>query len=350
MNIAIDTSPISNANKYRGVGSYTKNLIEALERYEKENTYSFFTRVQKVPENADLVHYPYFDPYFLTLPMRKPKPTIITVHDLIPMVFPDRFPSGFKGTLKWQMQKLSLSAAKRIITDSKSSKTDVSRIAGIDRARIDVVYLAPDPAFQPVKTTTLSNTRSKYGLENPYVLYVGDVNWNKNIPGLLQGFAKFCKQKAFSAYNLVLVGSAFTSTELPEMNEINVLINALGIAGRVIKTGRVSNEDLRSLYGGSTTLVQPSLYEGFGLPVLEAFACGCPVISSDVSSLSEIRGPSLGIDPTDPATIDYALMAMVQKSEKERKTMISQGFAWVKQFTWQKVARETVVSYERALQ
>ena len=129
MKIAIDITPLESAHRARGVGVYTKNLIDALETYGKQHTYLYFTGHQLVPPDADVVHYPYFDPFFLTLPLVKPKPTVVTVHDLIPLVFPYKFPAGIRGNIKWQVQKLSLHGAKRIIADSNSSKNDSKTIS-----------------------------------------------------------------------------------------------------------------------------------------------------------------------------------------------------------------------------
>jgi glycosyltransferase involved in cell wall biosynthesis len=130
MKIAIDITPLESAHRARGVGVYTKNLIDALETYGKQHTYLYFTGHQLVPPDADVVHYPYFDPFFLTLPLVKIKPALVTVHDLIPLVFPYKFPAGIRGRFAWHVQRLSLRGAKRIIADSNSSKNDIVRIAG----------------------------------------------------------------------------------------------------------------------------------------------------------------------------------------------------------------------------
>ncbi len=328
MNIAIDITPLKTEHGRRGVGVYTNNLIKSLGQYEKKHSYSFFTRGQKIPKNADIVHYPYFDPFFLTLPIIKAKPTVVTVHDVIPLVFPAKFPAGLRGNLKWQIQKLSLLGIRRVITDSESSKKDISKITGFDANRIDVVYLAPDPIFKPLRREKRTN---------PYVLYVGDVNWNKNVPGLLRAFVRV------SNYGLKLVGGAFTDVGLRETKEINGLIRALDLEQKVTKVGYVTNEDLVGLYNGAAVLVQPSFYEGFGLPVLEAMACGCPVVSTDNSSLSEIAGPAVRVT-TDPMSVADG----IQTAIKERHILVRKGFEWVQKFTWKKVAAETVQTYEKA--
>lgn len=324
MEIAIDITSIENAHARRGTGVYTKNLIEALKKYEKKHSYSFFTRGQKVPKNADIVHYPYFDPFFLTLPLSKPAPTVVTVHDLIPLVFPDKFPAGIRGYFKWKIQKLSLHGARRIITDSKNSKKDIVRIANINADTIDAVYLAP--------TTSPTSFRDHQYPEH-FILYVGDVNWNKNVPGLI---------RAIGHRTLVLVGKAFLDNSLPETQEINMLIASLGLEKQIIRPGFV--EDLAPLYGSADCLVVPSFYEGFGLPVLEAMACGCPVVTADNSSLSEIAGPAVRVS-TNPDSISTG----IERTIKERQKLVTEGFDWVKRFTWKKVAADTVKVYEKAL-
>jgi len=328
MRIAIDSSPLSTGHALRGVGVYTKHLIDALRQYEPGHTYTLFTQQQNVPKNIDLVHYPYFDPYFLTLPLIKEKPTIVTVHDLIPLVFPDKFPAGVRGYFKWRLQKLSLSGAKRIITDSISSKNDVHKITGFEANNIDTIYLAPDPVFTVQKIA---------GMTKPYILFVGDVNWNKNVQGLLRAFA------TTKDILLILVGGAFLNTALPETREINRLANALGIEKRVTRAGHVSDKELAQLYSGAQALVQPSFYEGFGLPVLEAMACGCPVVSTKNSSLGEIAGPALSIT-TD---VDSIAAGIRKIRTVERRAQAQKQRIWCKQFTWKRVAAETVASYEK---
>jgi len=180
MHIAINDSPLSSGHSARGVGVYTKLLIESLRKYVPEHSYTLFTRPENIPKDADVVHYPFFDPFFLTLPLRKFRPTVVTVHDLIPLVFPSHFPKGIRGSIKWQIQKMALRGVSHIITDSDTSKNDVAAIVGFPKERIHTVYLAASSAFsKPIPSKT------KLHLPKMYVLFVGDVNWNKNVYGLL---------------------------------------------------------------------------------------------------------------------------------------------------------------------
>jgi glycosyltransferase involved in cell wall biosynthesis len=346
MKIAIDITPLKSAHRARGVGVYTKNLITALETYGKQHTYLHFTGNHHVPGDADIVHYPYFDPFFLTLPFVKPKPIVVTVHDLIPLVFPDKFPAGIRGNIKWKIQRLSLRGAKRIIADSNSSKNDITRIVGVKNESIDTIYLAPDPAYQPVTDpVTLNGVRRKYSLPKQYILYVGDVNWNKNVIGLLRAFVALRKRNEFSQIKLVLVGRAFYEDKLPETQQINQCIREHDLEHMVIRPGNVPLDELACFYSLASVYVQPSYYEGFGLPVLEAMACGCPVVCTNTSSLKEIAGPALQVSPK-PEDLLTGIMKMVTM---ERKVQIQRQFVWVKQFTWKRVARETIAAYERAL-
>lgn len=346
MNIAIDVSPLKTDHHIRGTGSYTKLLIEALQKHEARYSYYFFTRGQKLPKNIDVVHYPYFDPFFLTLPLNKPKPVVVTVHDLIPMAYPTHFPRGVRGEIKWQIQRWSLQRSKRVITDSQASKTDVVRYASIPSEKIRIIYLAPADIFRPIKDVKmLARVSREYHLPKRFVLYVGDVNWNKNIPGLLRAIAELGLPGAH-ALPLVLVGKAFMNENLEEVKNIRKLINDLDIANQIFMPGFVPDEDLVAIYNLAAVYVQPSFAEGFGLPVLEAMACGCPVVSSKTSSLTEIAGPSLLVDVENPNGIASGIIKALQ-IKREKWTQEAAG--WVKKFNWRKTAVQTIAVYESAL-
>src|SRR4030066_391797 len=131
MKIALDISPLGSRHKFRGTGSYTQSLKNALIKYFPQYEYISFIKLPKKFKSADLIHFPYFDPFFLTLPMMRKLPTVVTVHDLIPLLFPQNFPAGFKGKIKWQIQKNILKRVNAVITDSESSKKDIVRLTGI---------------------------------------------------------------------------------------------------------------------------------------------------------------------------------------------------------------------------
>ena len=349
MNIAIDITPLHTGHRNRGVGMYTKLLIEALQEHENNHLYYFFTRGQKIPNDVELIHYPYFDPFFITLPLFYDKPTVVTVHDLIPLVFPKHFPAGIRGSVKWIIQRWSLSRLNRLIVDSKASRQDIERIAGIQAMKIDVIYLAPSPSFHPIHNASLlHNIKAKYHLPERFILYVGDVNWNKNVEGLIRAFAILRRNKNEKTL-LVLAGEAFQKRAISEVSRINELIASMNMGEAVIHPGYIKPEDLPAVYSLATVYVQPSFYEGFGLPVLEALACGTPVVCSREASLAEIAGPSFVIDPRDIEDIATKIRAVIDMRGSDRSEAARKGMEWVKQFSWRRVASETVKSYETTI-
>ena len=208
LRVAIDISPLQTGHKVRGVGFYLEHLKYSLVNYFPQNEYIFFNTGDKLPNKVDLIHFPYFEPFFLALPLYKKYKTIVTVHDLTPIVFPDLFPRGFKGQLKWQMQRFSLRQANAIITDSKNSKADILKYIGAKENKVNVVNLAAGEEFKRLTTEDLRSKsiklRTKYKLPEKFVLYVGDVTPNKNLPRLIDAIK-------FVSIPLVMVGKALTS-------------------------------------------------------------------------------------------------------------------------------------------
>lgn len=344
MHIAIDISPLESGHNGRGVGVYTKLLIEALQMYQKDHVVSLVTHQHDIPDTCNLVHYPYFDPFFLTLPLIRRYPSVVTVHDVIPLLYPDKFPAGIKGSIKFQIQKFSLSSVRRIITDSNTSKEDIKKVFKRDPKSIDVVYLAS--SIQHRGSNTMSSSKKPL-YDTPYIMYVGDVNWNKNISGLLTAFANSIK--TYPTLQLLLVGKSFCNDSLIEVQEIKHQINSLKLGSHIQMPGFIDTTSLMELYKHATCLIQPSFYEGFGFSVVDALSLGCPVICAGVSSLSEISGPSLKIDPYTPKTITDSIIEILQMPDMKRKKMIHDGYDWVAKFTWEKVAKETIESYKKAI-
>lgn len=341
MNIGIDITPLQTGHKDRGVGMYTKLLIEALQKYEKDHSYHFFTRGQKLPKDVELIHYPYFDPFFVTLPPFYQRPAVVTVHDLIPLVFRQHFPAGIRGSLAWQYQRTRLAQARRVIADSESSRRDIERIVGIPQSRVDVVHLAPSPQYSVITDRSLlSRIKKKYGLPDTFILYVGDVNWNKNILGMLE---------AFQNIKLVLVGKAFLDTSLHEVQQINSFIDAKNLTRDIVRIGAVPLEDLVAIFNLASVYIQPSFYEGFGLPVLEAMACGVPVVTSHAASLAEIAGPAITVNPKDPKDMARGLQEALTLTPEKRSALVTAQTEWVQQYSWERVAHETIISYEKAI-
>lgn len=346
--VAIDTSGISEKYGIRGAGFYTKRLIKAFQKIGTGNYQidSFnFRKASKIRLSSySLFHYPYFDPFFLTLPLKKVKPTIVTVHDLIPLKFPRHFPRGIRGEIKWQMQKFSLKSSAGIITDSKSSKKDISEVIGFNKEKIYVVYLAPDEEFKVLKKEKLHQVVKKYNLPQNYILYVGDLNWNKNLSGLIKAFSKLREND----YYLVIIGKAFLNKNLAERITFVKLIKKLNLYERVKFLGFISTQELAAVYNLAKVYCQPSFYEGFGLPVLEAMACGCPVVSSNVSSLPEIVGEAALLIKPEVEEIIQGLEKIIG-NESLRNKLKEKGLHQASKFSWQKTARQTLEIYSSVI-
>ena len=349
MKIAIDISPLKNGHylqhRVRGTGFYLRNLQVSLEKYYPENKYVYFNRGDTLNKDIDIVHYPYFEPFFLTLPVFSKNKKIVTVHDLTPLVFPQHFKSGLKGVLKWQIQKLALKNANVIITDSESSKKDIIKYTGVMSSKIKVVYLAAGEEFTMIKDrrSKIEDIRTKYKLPQKFVLYVGDATWNKNLPRLIEASSKI-------NVPLVMVGKALIDKEIDIQNPWNKdLVKVQGLAEKnknVFRVGFVSSEDLVILYNLATLFIMPSIYEGFGLPILEAMSCGCPVVASNGGSLTEVVGKAGKF--VDPYNIDSITIGIgeVFNNPILQKELSQKGIIQAKKFTWRKTAEKTMEAYK----
>jgi len=269
----------------------------------------------------------------------------VTIHDTIPLVFPEHYPPGVKGNLKFQIQKFSLKNVKAVITDSENSKKDIFKYLNYPKEKIYVIPLAPAKDFKVIKNKDfLDKIKRKYKLPEKFILYVGDVNYNKNVLGLIKAFADFRDQE--KDFKLVLVGKAFLEEDLKETQEIIKLINLLDLNKNIIRLGWIPQEDLAGIYNSATVYCQPSFYEGFGLPVLEAMACGCPVVAANTSSLPEICGrAAIMFDPYNIKSIVEGIkMALNQKSD-----LMAKGLRQVENFNWEKVAQKTYEVYQKVV-
>jgi len=344
--VEIDISRLHPQSLKRGVGFYTLNLFQALKKFKSKDR--FFLKKKERDLQTDLVHYPFFDPFFTTLPLIKNKPVVVTIHDLIPLKFPKHYPPGVKGKLSWQIQKLSLKGVDLIITDSLNSKKDINEITGLPLKKIKAVYLAVDKRFKKISCQKkLAKTKKKYRLPDKFILYVGDLNWNKNVLGL----AKACLELKIP---LVLVGQQAASRNFdpshPE-NQPLVLIQELIKKNKnlIRPVGFLSLDQLVNFYNLADLYVQPSFYEGFGLPLLEALSCGCPVICSDQASLPEIGGQAVVyFDPYQENDLLKKIKKLFSKQKKLR-ILKKKGLKQSKKFSWEKTAWQTRRVYEKVL-
>lgn len=273
-------------------------------------------------------------------------PYIITVHDLIRYfdlkgygVFIHR--PNLRDRLYLSLDYKGVKKAVRVIAVSHTTKRDLIQHLGIPEERITVVYEGIDhQVFHPVERRVVNY---------PYLLFVGSEHPRKNFAGLLKAFKKLKSEDRFKDLKLVKVGEA-GGPEADFRTQTLQLIHDLELSQDVVFTGHVAEEDLPAYYSGAECFILPSFYEGFGFPPLEAMACGCPVIVSNVASLPELVGDAaMLIDPHDITSMAKALY-LILSDECLKKNLISKGLERARHFSWEKAARETLKVYERVEQ
>jgi len=344
MKVAFNSLPLKTEHKTRGIGFYTRNLLaDLLQRPDIEiQEFSDISEIKKV----DVVHYPFFDLFLRSLPIIKKFPTIVTIHDVIPLIFPRHYPPGIKGFLNNLYQKMALKNVSAIITDSENSKKDIQKFLKVDDGKIFPVYLAPADYFRPIKDKKrLESVSLKYHLPNKFAFYVGSVNWNKNLLNMTAACVK-------ADIDLVLAGKDFEdklNLYHPEKRSYAEFLKKFESHSKVHILGFIPDEDLAVIMNLSKVILLPSFYEGFGLPILEAQACGTPVITSNVSSMPEIAGKgTILVDPNSVGEIAQAIREIIN-DQKSRKNLIDKGLENIQRFSWEKTIKETIKVYQYAV-
>ncbi|MCS7040644.1 MAG: glycosyltransferase family 4 protein [Caldilineales bacterium] len=280
----------------------------------------------------DLAHLPYY-----VRPFRPGVPNVLTLFDTIPR----RFPSGYPRLRRWVielMQRQAIRSADAYVAISQATASDFQTLYGIPAGRITITPLAADPVFRPQSPEAVTVLRRQWALDKPYVLYVGSHQAHKNLARLLEAWALLNPREVV----LVIAGAGDRRHEA-----LGRRVRALGLSSRVRMLPDFPAAALPALYGGAECFVFPSLYEGFGLPVLEAMACGTPVACSHTSSLPEVAGEAaLFFDPTDPAAIAAALDRLL-RDPVLRDALRRCGLAQAATFSWTRTAQTTIAAYRR---
>jgi glycosyltransferase involved in cell wall biosynthesis len=278
------------------------------------------------------------------LPLVHPRRSVVTVHDLGYHYYPEAHTLSQNLYLRWSTRYNARTAA-RVLADSEATCRDLVRHYGVPPEKIVVVYPGRDETLAPVTDVALlAAMRARYGLSGPYLLYVGTLHPRKNLVRLVQAFASF-SQSPIPNLQLVLAGQKGWLYD-----EIVTQVRRSGLADRVVLTGYVPDADLPALLSGALAFVYPSLYEGFGLPVLEAMACATPVVCSNVSSLPEVVGDAaLLVDPLDMEAWVVALR-QITADEGLRRELVERGLCQVRRFSWRRCAEETLQVLEALLQ
>jgi glycosyltransferase involved in cell wall biosynthesis len=367
MRIAIDCRPL--AGPWGGVRRYAQSLVDALARNDRENQYALCglprgwdepavgqnvrvhpdrfpmarfidqVRLTSVPGPIDLYHGTNY-----MAPLSGRFPTVITVHDLSVNLLPKTHP--MRRRLRHRLLPVLCHQASRIIADSMNTKRDLVRCHQISPDKIDVIYLAAGANLERVEdANALEAVRVRYGLPERFLLYVGSVEPRKNLPSVLEAVAAL---KASDRHeSLVIAGRG----EPKYLAHIRSVLQQTGLEeGRDVHLiGPVAEGDLAALYSLCTLFVYPSLYEGFGLPPLEAMACGAPVLLANNSSLSELfETSSAFIDIERPDGLLLAIETLLD-SEDLRDQLVEKGLKRAQSRTWDDIAIETLGVYRRAV-
>ena len=368
MRIAID------ARKLRdyGIGTYVRNLLRHLARIDRSTEYVLFTQPADVElgtelgdnfrtvveragayslreqltipmdlrrERIDLFHAPHY-----VLPPLTPCKSVVTIHDCIHLRFPQYLPNSFAYAYARSSLWVATHRASRVLTVSEASKRDILRYFRVPEGKIDVIYNAIDERLgEPLSNEEIGRVRERYQLNDPFVLYAGNIKPHKNLERLIEAF-HMLRRNGFEHVKLLIIGD-----EISQYATLRRAVHRHKLHKHVRFFGFVPDKTLAALYRLASVFVFPSLYEGFGLPPLEAMASGTPVITSNVSSLPEVVGDAaLLIDPYESAEIANAIRRVLTEPVLAAD-MRQRGLARVKDFSWERSVARVRQIYEEVL-
>lgn len=350
-----------------GIGQYILRLTEALSQLDREDDFilfqsrkdhdrlvsapNFHRRVlwtpshhrfettamsaELFPHQLDVLHSPDFIP-----PSHTRFPTVITVHDLAFLLYPDFLTpqsARYYGRVDWAARR-----ARHIIAVSQSTKRDVMRLLGVPEDKITVIHEAAHPTFRQLNCKEArAHVEQRYGLAEDFIFFVSTIEPRKNLPTLLKSFRRMI-DVYHSPATLVIAGAQGWLTE-----RVKETVTSLRLGERVRFVGPVPVQELLQLYNAARVLALPSFYEGFGLPPLEAMACGTPVVVSNTSSLPEVVGDAGQlVDPDDVEAWSVALWRALSDDDWH-KEMSEKGLRRAATFSWQRAARQTLDVYRK---
>jgi len=367
-NIGIDARKLGDF----GIGTYIYNLVRALAEIDQENQYVLFVGtpgrdlLADLPDNFRLVfeHAPPYsvrelvalswkllrlrlDLYHAThyvLPAIVRCPVVVTIHDIIHLLYPEFLPNRLAFLYAQRMIRRSLGRGNRIIADSQNTRTDLMSYFDTEGRKIEVIYPGVADLYrQRLENQQIDSVLRQHGVGRPYVLFVGNPKPHKNLDNVVRAFAEVVRRGAFDG-DLICVGGRDDS-------QFRVARHAerLGIGERVRLLGHVPEASLPALYQGARLFLYPTLYEGFGLPVVEAMASGVPVVTSNSSSLKEIaEGHAALVDPLDVQQMADETIACLTDEER-RARLIEAGYRRAEQFRWRTTAEQTLAVYQSAM-
>lgn len=288
---------------------------------------------------ADLYHAPH-----VTIPTGFGGPLVTTIHDLIPLLQPETMPSRLKRGIFRTVVDWAVRRSEVVLTVSRHTGEELYRLAGRPRS-LGFAPGAVDAALRPAPPAEIERVRAAYGLPEGYLLWVGAFRPHKNVEALIRAYASL-GDRLRARHGLVLAGKA----EGPQAESTRALAERLlRDPGVTLFPGFVPPGDLPGLYSGAALFVFPSFAEGFGLPPLEAMACGCPVVSSERTALPEVLGPAAWyFDPARPEELAERLRLLLENPDLRSRASAA-GLSWSRRFTWRRTAEETVRAYRAAV-
>lgn len=372
MRIGIDARMYSTS--FTGIGRYVYELVKHLTQIDKKNEYVLFMnkpeyddfqpsnkRVSKVLVNAkhyslkeqtrflrkirrkkiDLMHFTHFN-----APVLYRGKSVVTIHDLTLSFFPGKKMNSWSHRKAYEfVLNRAVKHATRIVCVSGHTKKDLLDVTGVDSAKTEIIYEGVDEQFKPrPDKEAIKDMIKKYGITRDYMLYTGVWRSHKNVVNLIKSFA-LLKEDGFEP-QLVITGE-----EDPYYPEVKRTVKELGLEHDVIFPGMVPEDELVALYQAAHIYSFPSLYEGFGLPPLEAMRCGTPVAAASSSCIPEIcgEGNAVYFDPLDPEDMANQIRKLWHNDEL-RKEVRERGLRHSKKFSWEKMAKETLEVYKEALE
>ncbi len=353
-----------------GIGSYTIQLLTALSKIDAENEYlllqhrrqprpvidahrfsrvTLFTpahhrfeqwplSVETALLNLDLIHSPDFIP-----PLHNRIPAVITIHDLAFLLYP-KFVTADSARYYGQVED-AVKRANRIIAVSQSTRNDIIKLLGAPESKIDVIYEAAAPFYRSISREQAQQSLQAAGIpfSKDFILFVGTIEPRKNLTSLIRAY-HILRNDYHHELPLVLAGAPGWLSD-----DVHALVNELGLEKHVHFLGKTANKHILALYNLTTVLAHPAHYEGFGLPPLEAMACGAPVVCSDAGSLPEVVGDAALLVPPEDVEAWAAALHRVIDDERLQDDLSQKGVARAKTFSWEKAARETLETYRKAV-
>ena len=346
-----------------GIGTYVRNLVEHLARQDYDDEYVLFCRDEDreyvrglgrrfTPQHvragnysirehisipvalqyarADVFHAPHYVVSPLTM-----CPYVVTIHDCIHLRFPQYLPNRLAPHYARAMMRTAARRSRRVLTVSNASKQDILHYLGVPAEKVEVVYNALDSRLATAPTAAdITRVRERFQLTSPFILYAGNIKPHKNVDRLIEAYA-LLRRRGIVGVKLLIIGD-----QISKYPQLRRLVHRFQLHQHVRFLGFVPDATLAALYRLASVFVFPSLYEGFGLPPLEAMAAGAPVVTSNVSSLPEVVGDAaLLIDPTSAESIAVAI-GRVLGEPGLRSELVRRGHERVKAFSWERsVAR-----------